>query len=196
MSLMLTVAKALQLVLDTVAPLGPVRVPLAHAGELVLAEDILSGVDSPPFDKAVMDGYAVQAADVSTGRATLTVIECITAGQVPRKAVTRGTAIQIMTRAPMPEGADAVVRVEDTQRDGDVVTISGRPMTAGVNMIRRATALKIGERVLTTGSLLTPSRIGALAELGEAHVRVHRRPTVAVLATGDELVTIGETPGP
>jgi molybdopterin molybdotransferase len=193
---MLTVPAALQLILDTVQPFPPEEIPLEHVGGLALAADVLSGVDSPPFDKALMDGYAVQAADVATGHATLNVIERITAGQVPKRAVARGTAIQIMTGAPLPAGADAVVRIEDTRLDGDTVVIAGRPIAAGTSLIRRGTALKVGERVLSAGDVLTPSRIGALAELGCARVSARPRPQVAVLATGDELVPVSHTPGP
>jgi len=193
---MLTVTAALQRILDTVVPFEPELLPLDQVGGLVLAEEVVSDVDSPPFDKATMDGYAVQSADVASGAAMLTVIERITAGQVPQKAVTPGTAIQIMTGAPIPAGADAVVRVEDTRLDGDTMVFTGRPVSAGANLIRRGTSLKIGENVLTAGSLLTPSRIGALAELGHARVWARPNPQVAVLATGDELVPTDETPGP
>jgi molybdopterin molybdotransferase len=193
---MLSVIEAIQRVLDTVAPFPSEELPLDQVGGLVLAEDVISSVDSPPFDKALMDGYAVIADDVATGQATLTVIEQITAGQVAAKTVARGTAIQIMTGAPIPTGADAVVRIEDTQLDGDTVTIASRPISAGTSLIRRGTALKIGEKVLSAGDVLTPSRIGALAELGCARVLVRPNPQVAVLATGDELVPIDDTPGP
>jgi molybdopterin molybdotransferase len=168
--------------------------PLDAVHRLVLAEDIVSGVDSPPFDKSLMDGYAVRAADVSAGLATLEVIEQVTAGQAPQRTVQPGMATQIMTGAPLPNGADAVVRVEDSLRDGHRVEIRTKPVTPGQNILRQGTALKIGERILSAGAEFTPSRIGALAELGCAMVPARRRPTVAVLATGDELVPVETTP--
>src|SRR5581483_103553 len=163
---MLSVTDAVQHILNTVQALSPELLPLDEVCGLVLAADVLSGIDSPPFDKALMDGYAVRSVDVASGNARLKVIEQITAGQVPRETVTAGTAIQIMTGAPIPRGADAVVRVEDTRLDGDQVTITTRPVLAGQSILHRGTAMKTGDRVLSAGSVLTPSRIGALAELG------------------------------
>ncbi len=193
---MLTLDKALALIHETLAPSKPVTLPLSQCLGLTLAADVVSGIDSPPFDKALMDGYAVCAADVATGVATLTILERITAGMVPRETVRAGTATQIMTGAPLPAGADAVVRIEDTREEGDRVVIQTRPIQPEQDIIRRAAALKVGETVLTAGMLITPSRIGALAELGVATPSVHPRPTVAVLATGDELVSVDQTPGP
>lgn len=193
---MLTLDEALALIHETLTPSAPVALPLVQCFGLTLAADVVSGIESPPFDKALMDGYAVCAADVTSGTATLTILERITAGMVPRETVRSGTATQIMTGAPLPAGADAVVKVEDTHEEGDRVTIHGGPVTSGHNIIRKAAALKIGETVLTAGMVLTPSRVGALAELGIATPSVHPRPTVAVLATGDELVPADQTPGP
>jgi len=193
---MLTIDEALSLLQQSLAPSPAVSLPLAKCLGLTLAEDIISGIDSPPFDKSLMDGYAVCASDLATGQATLTILERITAGQVPRQTVIAGFATQIMTGAPLPAGADAVVKVEDTREDGDRVAISGPPATSGQNIIRRAASLQVGETVLTAGMTLTASRIGALAELGIATPRVHPRPTVSVLATGDELVPVDQTPGP
>lgn len=193
---MLSLDDALRLLLDTVQPFPAERLPLDRCWKLTLAADVVSDVDSPPFDKALMDGYAVRAADVATGSAALTVIERITAGVVPTQTVTPGTAIQIMTGAPIPSGADAVVRVEETQDDGQSVRIAGQPVSAGQNVIRQGTAMKRGETVLTAGQTLSASRIAALAELGQHTVPVRRRPRLAVLATGDELVPVDVTPGP
>jgi molybdopterin molybdotransferase len=193
---MLTLDDALHLLMMSVSPFPAVRVPLDEAWGLTLAENVMSDVDSPPFDKALMDGYAVQSEGVVTGSATLSVIERITAGVVPTQSVTAGTAIQIMTGAPLPRGADAVVRVEDTSDDGSLVTIAGKPISSGANIIRQATAMKRGETVLTAGQALSAARIAALAEIGQFAVPVRRRPRIAVLATGDELVPVHVTPGP
>jgi len=193
---MIELAAALDTVCRTLAPFPGEHHPLERCLGVTLAGDIISEIDSPPFDKALMDGYAVLATDVATGSATLRVIERITAGQVPTETVTTGTATQIMTGAPLPVGANAVVRIEDTRLEGDLVHIAGKPIVAEANIIRRGTSLKVGETVLSQGDRLTASRIGALAELGQAIVPVRRAPRIAVLATGDELVAIDQTPGP
>ena len=193
---MIELSPALDTVCRTLMPFSREHYPLGHCLGLTLAEEIVSEIDSPPFDKALMDGYAVLAADVATGTANLRVIEQITAGQVPMQTVTTGTAIQIMTGAPLPAGADAVVRIEDTKLEGETVHISGKAVVPEANIIRRGASLKIGETVLAAGDRLTAARIGALAELGQASVPVRRAPRIAVLATGDELVPIEQTPGP
>lgn len=193
---MLTVDAALDLVLQTVAPLPAVRTSLTDALGLVLAEDVRSEVDSPPFDKSLMDGFAVRAEDVSTGAATLRVVETITAGSTPTRQIGPGEAAQIMTGAPLPAGADAVVKVEDCELSRDDVRIATKPVAPGLSIIRRATNLQRGDLVLSRGVKLQATQIGALAEIGRALVAVHRRPHVAVLATGDELVPIDQAPGP
>ena len=196
---MFTVDQALASIESHVQP-GPTEsVPLAEALGRVLAQSIDSDIDSPPFDKALMDGFAVRADDLADGTARLTVVEEVTAGQVASKTVASGQAIQIMTGAPMPDGADAVVRVEDTQTDTDgdqvVVSIDTRPVTAGQDMIRQATSMRRGDTVMPAGRQLRPQELGLLAELGQHSLTVHRRVRVGVLATGDELVAIDQQPG-
>lgn len=193
---MLTIDAALDLILQTVSPLPVTRVPLADALGLILAEEIRSDVDSPPFDKSLMDGFAVRATDVSTGRAELRIIERITAGMTPTKTVGPGEAVQIMTGAPLPAGADAVVRIEDCELSGDAVHIATKPVSPGLSIIRRATNLLRGSIVLPAGVKLQATHIGALAEVGQMDLAVRRRPHVSVLATGDELVPIDQVPGP
>lgn len=193
---MVPLTTAMELLLQTVPRLPVEPLPLEQCCGLTLASDVVSEIDSPPFDKALMDGFAVRSADVVDGTATLRVIEQVAAGQVPQQAIVAGTAIQIMTGAPLPAGADAVVRIEDTRSEQDTVTISGPPVKPESNLSRRGGALRVGETVLQAGQRLTASRIGALAELGWAQVPVRRRPRVSVLATGDELVPVGTRPGP
>lgn len=193
---MIDVETAIHRILGTVQPFDASLVSLAEADGLALAADVVSRVESPPFDKALMDGFAVQSADLATGSARLQVVGEIMAGQVASREVGRGEAIQIMTGAPLPAGADAVVKVEETRRDGDRVEIAADGIVSGTNLMRRAAVMKIGEQVLKTGTRLSPPQLAALAELGEIEVPVRRRPRVAVLATGDELVSVGETPGP
>lgn len=195
---MLTVDAALAAILEHVRPFEPTGCLLGDGLGLTLAEEIVSGQDSPPFDKALMDGYAVRSEDVASGTATLDVIEEITAGRTPTKALTPGTATRIMTGAPIPDGADVVVRVEHSEFDESTnqVRLETTDQSPGTSILRRGAAMKSGETILPAGRILGPQEIGVLAELGYARVSVHRRPKVAVLATGDELVPIDETPGP
>ena len=194
--MMLTVAQAFEHLLATVAPCELSEVPLEHSLGLCLGRDVTSPCDSPPFDKSAMDGYAVRSGDLANGSAVLRVVEVITAGRVPSRTIATGEAAQIMTGAPLPTGADLVIKVEETQRNGDLVLIATEHGKAESNVIRRGTSVQKGDRVLSAGLTLNGSRIGALAELGQSTVLVRRRPRVAILATGDELVPVGDVPGP
>jgi molybdopterin molybdotransferase len=195
---MLSVADAQRLVLEHVLPLPPQTVALGPSllGR-VLAEDVVSDTDSPPHDKALMDGYAVRCADLTAGRAALRVIEEISAGSVPRHAVGPGQAVRIMTGAPLPPGAEAVVMVERTRLlpDGRV-EIEDRPPKPGQHVLPRGREMRAGETVLRAGLVLRPQEVGLLAVLGRDAVRVVWAPRVAVLPTGDELVDVGQVPGP
>ncbi|WP_166821518.1 molybdopterin molybdotransferase MoeA [Thalassoroseus pseudoceratinae] len=195
---MLTVDAALAAILEHVQSFAPNACPLSDALGLTLAEEIVSGQDSPPFDKALMDGYAVRSVDVRSGTATLDVIEEITAGRTPTKPIEAGQATRIMTGAPIPDGADVVVRVEHSNfaEDANQVHLETTDQSPGTSILRRGAAMKSGETILPAGRVLGPQEIGVLAELGQARVSVYRRPKVAVLATGDELVPIDETPRP
>lgn len=193
---MLSISAAFDGLLATVAPLDPESHSLSECLGLTLAADVAASADSPPFDKALMDGYAVRSVDIVNGAAVLTVVDLITAGQVPTKPVGKGEAIQIMTGAPLPAEADIVVKIEETERDGSQVRLTTRLTTPGANILRQGTSVRAGSVVLQAGLKLNASRIGALAELGQSQVPVYRRPTVAILATGDELVAIDEEPGP
>ncbi|MBS0203918.1 MAG: molybdopterin molybdotransferase MoeA [Planctomycetes bacterium] len=193
---MLTISEAFDRLLATVAPLAAQTLPLSESLGLTLAEDVVASADSPPFDKALMDGFAVRSEDLVGGSASLAVVDVVTAGRVPSRPVGPGEAVQIMTGAPLPEGADLVVKVEESVPDGTMVRLTTRSTTAGTNILRRGTSVRTGAVVLQCGQKLNGARIGALAELGRARVLVHRRPTVAVLATGDELVPADQQPGP
>jgi molybdopterin molybdotransferase len=195
---MLTVQQALDAVLGTTQPLAAVYVELAQALGLVTAEESLADVDSPPFDKALMDGFAVRSADLASGEARLRILEEITAGMTPSKSVTAGSASRIMTGAPLPQGADAVVKIEDARIEADAgfVAIRTAPVETGRHVLLRGSSLKTGQRVLPAGRLLRPQELGALAEVGKHRLLVRSRPTVAVLATGDELVPVDQKPGP
>jgi molybdopterin molybdotransferase len=194
---MLTVAEAQAIVLQNAGPLAPVSAPLSPSVlGAVLAEDVVSDLDMPPHDKALMDGYAVRAADLPDGRGLLTVIEEVIAGRTPRQAVAPGQATRIMTGAPVPAGADAVVMIERTRADGDRVAVEDRPPRPGQNIMPRGREMRRGETVLTAGSPLRPQELGLLATVGRVSARVRPAPRAAVLSTGDEVVEAGERPGP
>ncbi|HZP97739.1 MAG TPA: gephyrin-like molybdotransferase Glp [Candidatus Limnocylindria bacterium] len=189
----LSVDEALERILARISPLETVEVPLLDALGAVLAEEAVADRDVPPFRNSAMDGYAVRGAQ--TAGARLRVVGAVTAGAMPQAAVGPGEALRIMTGAPMPEGADTVVRVEDTDNGVETVTIT-RDTPAGISVRQAAEDLRRGETILTRGTLLRPAEIGVLASIGRSRVHVVRRPNVAVLSTGDELVDIGEVPGP
>jgi molybdopterin molybdotransferase len=198
---MLSVEAALAKVLEQAAVLPGVEVAATDALGMVLAEQIASDVDSPPHDKSIVDGYALRSADIGAGVRDLEVLEEVTAGQVPTRPIASGQATRIMTGAPIPAGADAVVMIERTsltQRDGQParVTIDVDRATAGQNIMRRASSMCRGEVILQPGTDLRSIELGMLAEVGRSKVRVTRCPSVAVLATGDELVPIDQVPAP
>jgi molybdopterin molybdotransferase len=189
---MISVDEALGLIEQHARPLRSRRVPLGEAAELVLAEDVTSDINSPPYNKAMMDGYAVLSSDRQPVRP---VIEEIAAGAVPHRAVTPGTAARIMTGAPLPDGADAVVPHEETELlDDGRVRFGPLDTPPGKNVLPLGASLQAGQVVLRDGVVLRPIEIAILAEIGHAVVRVRPRPQVAVLPTGNELVSVGERP--
>lgn len=194
---MLSVNEAQQLIAAEVHWNAVESVPLGEALGRILAQDVVSDIDSPPHDKSIVDGYAIVAEGLSTG-AELEVLEEVTAGTLPTQEVIAGTATRIMTGAPLPVGATGVVMVEKTEYvsgdSGNVRTLE-TPRT-GQNIVRQGTSLKRGETVLKNGSRLTPARIGLLAEVGCSVVNVGCSPTVAVLTTGNEIVPAATVPGP
>jgi molybdopterin molybdotransferase len=194
---MLSVAEAQAIVLQHARPLPPEAVAIVDALGLVLAEDIVSGLDVPPYDKAMMDGFAVRSVDLPQGRGVLTVIEEVVAGQTPQQQVGAGQATRIMTGAPIPGGADAVIKIERTTSvDGQRVQIDDEPPRAGTNIFHRGREMRKGDVVLSRGTALTPQDIGVLATVGRPQVQAIPRPVVTVLPTGDELVEADQAPGP
>lgn len=173
--------------------------PLEDATGCVLAESIKADRDSPPFDKALMDGYAVRGADFNDNPTrSLKLGETLLAGQVPSRGLLPGEAASIMTGAPMPPGADAVVMLEHTIVNGDRVTIpEGFPLPEpGRNMLPRGREMRTGEIVLEAGQTLNPPAIGVLASVGCTRPRVIPRIRLAIVPTGDELVEPDVLPGP
>jgi molybdopterin molybdotransferase len=191
---MLSVEEALELVARHCSPLAPRRVPLCDALGLKLAEDIASDIDSPPYDKAMMDGYAVRTADREPERR---VLEEIAAGAVPSCVLLPGTASRIMTGAPIPEGADAVIPVEKSELvDDSTVCLQQVDPPPGQNILPRACAMRAGEVVLNKGAVVRPIEIAILAETGHDQVLVAPRPRLAILPTGNELINVGAKPSP
>ena len=193
---MIPVAEAIQIVLDNTPRLDAEPVLLGEAMGRVLAEDIAADSDLPPFDRAQMDGYAVRAADTQNGSARLRVVGESAAGSGWHQEMHAGEAVRIMTGAPVPPGADAVQQVEVTRElnDGAIVEIL-EPVDPGRSIVRRAAEIKAGEIVLSAGEQIRAETIATLASFGYASVKVGRRPRVAVLATGSELVNVNQKPG-
>jgi len=192
---MIEIEEAYEILFANIRP-GPTTVcPLAEALYRTLASAVVSDVDSPPFDRSVMDGYAVRSVDVEQVPAELRIVGRIAAGASSERTVGPGETVQINTGAPIPRGADAVVPVEDTEpgEPGDTVVI-GRAVPAGQYITPRATFAVAGKSVLDAGTRLTPLEIGAAATAGASALTVYRRPTVAILSTGDELVDVHEVP--
>ena len=187
---MISVKEALEQIRQHAGPRAAHSIQAADALGCVLAADIRSDIDSPPHDKALMDGYAVVASDIVPG-IELSILEEVTAGDVPTKPVTAGTATRIMTGAPIPEGANAVVMVERTELVGDddsavrMIADNARP---GQNIMPRGESVRCGDVVLRAGTMIRAIEMGVLAECGAAEVPVYPRPSVAVLSTGNELV--------
>jgi molybdopterin molybdotransferase len=174
-------------VLAALEPLPMTHVELAAAGGLALAEPVVARHDLPPFANSAMDGYAVVAADTAAAPVELIVLEDVAAGSVPTRTVSTGASIKIMTGAPMPDGADAVVRVEDTEPGpGRVRILSSVP--PGWSVRPAGDDVAAGTRVLEVGERLTPARLGVCASLGYHEPLVRRRPRVAIMSTGDEIV--------
>ena len=190
----LAVGEASRHMLAGIDALGSEEVPLMRALGRVLARDVVSPVSLPPWNNASMDGYAVRAEDVaaaSSREVRLRVIETIAAGKRGTRRVGVGEAVRIMTGAPVPDGADSVIRVEDTESapESDVVTIKD-DRDAGRNVRPRGEDVTAGAVVLAAGTPIGAAHAGVLASVGCASPTVHRRPRVAILATGDELVPL------
>jgi molybdopterin molybdotransferase len=189
--------QALQIVLDNVAPLGVERLSITAALGRVLAEEVCSPRDIPGFDNSAMDGYAVRAADVAAASEVrpvrLEVLETVAAGMMPSRQVAPGQAVRTMTGAPIAAGADAVVPVERTRSEGNTVEVMAAA-EAGAFVRPRGEDLRRDELVMSAGKTLSPSDLGMLAALNRSTVDVWRRPRVAIVATGDELVDVDQIP--
>ena len=189
---MISVEEHLRRILDTVQALAPSDVTLEQAQDCVLAEDVVSPLDLPGFDNSAMDGYAVVAADLSGASedspVVLPVVGDLPAGSTERASLVAGQSIRIMTGAPMPDGADAVVPVEAS--DHGIVRVSLRAGAKPGQHVRRTGGdITKGETVLEADTVIGPAQVGLLAAVGRRRVRVHPKPRVVVISTGTELVT-------
>jgi molybdopterin molybdotransferase len=195
----LSVEEALDRILATVDVLEPEHVGLLEAAGRVLAEAVAADRDIPPLTNSAMDGYAVQGTDVADAQegfpVRLRVVGEVAAGHVSPLQVAPGTAVRIMTGAPVPAGADTVVRFEDTRPDDDWVEVL-KATSTGKNVRQAGEDVRAGQVVLEPGKVLRPQEIGMLAAVGRVEVAVVRRPRVAILATGDEVVPPDQVPGP
>lgn len=193
---LLPVDEALERIVAGLAPLGPETIPIAEAGGRVLAGPIRALRTQPPFDSSAMDGYAVRAADIADIPARLTVIGESAAGKRHSGRVAAGEAVRIFTGAPLPEGADTIL-IQENARKLDDGGIEARESVAEGRHIRRAGLdFAEGDPLLDAGRLLDPAALSLAAAANHASLPVVRRPLVAVLATGDELVAPGGMPGP
>ena len=196
---LLPVDAALETVLLAMRSLGAERVPIADALGRVIVEDVVAPRDLPPWDNSSVDGYAVVAADLAGATPErpvgLRIGEEIPAGRMPEHKVAPGSAARIMTGAPLPAGADAVVMVEDTAPEGDRVLVR-TPVERGESVRARGQDVRAGTVVIPAGRRARPAEVGMLASLGRAAVSVGRRPRVGILATGDELADLGDAERP
>ncbi len=185
----LSVEEAQARILALLSPTDPETVPILQALGRGLCSDVIADAPVPPHDNSAMDGYAVRHADLAGDGATLRVIGEVPAGSVWPGILGPGEALRIMTGAPVPAGADTVIRFEDAETDGATMRTMLRPRP-GADIRRAGEDVQAGQVVLRAGVQLGPAEIGMLASLGKPTVTVHRRPRIAVLATGDEVLPI------
>ena len=194
---MIQVQEALDKILTKIQFKGVEKVSLDQALGRVMAEDVVSRINNPPLDNSAMDGYALIAADIQSATpenpVKLEMVEEIAAGYTAKGTLKPGQTMRIMTGAPIPPGADAVLMQEDTQKDGDSILCLDRA-DVEENIRRAGEDIKIGESVLKKGTTLSPAHIGMLAVIGRSQIAVSQRPTVAILSTGDEILELDETP--
>ncbi len=186
---MISVRDAIEITLANTPRQKPVEADFTRCIGTVLAEDVLSDMDMPPFNRSMMDGYALASDDALLAAAKLQVVGFIPAGSNPKFKLQPGQAAKIMTGAPLPEGADAVREVEKVRLldQGRVVEIL-EPVKPGLNVVPKGAEVKAGEAVLTAGTYIQAPIIGLLAATGKVKVKIYKPPEVAILATGDELV--------
>ncbi|MFQ6082700.1 MAG: gephyrin-like molybdotransferase Glp [Candidatus Aminicenantia bacterium] len=184
---MITFDQAVEMILKNVAPLSYQEIPLSQASSEILFEDIYAEDDLPHFSSSAMDGYALIAEETGSAPVTLKIIGVVKAGDKPNIKIEKGQAVKIMTGAPLPKGTDAIVMVEKTEEKNGQVIIK-EEVKQGENVRLKGEEIKKGQLALPKGSRLNPSSISFLATLGKTKVKVYRKPKVAVLITGNEVV--------
>lgn len=193
---MIELEEALEIILSQVKLVSSEKIDILSSLSRTLAEDVYADFDIPGFDRAAMDGYAVLSKDTNSASkkkpVILEVIANVPAGYSTEKVVKNGRAVRIMTGAPMPKGADAVIMVEDTEKEKEKVKIF-RKVTCQENVSFAGEDVKRGELILSQGSLIRPAEVAMLASLGKENVLVKIKPRVAIISTGDELVEVGRT---
>jgi molybdenum cofactor synthesis domain-containing protein len=195
-SKMISVADAVSIIKRETAPLPTEQVSLSNALGRCLAEDVIADTDLPPFDRSQMDGYAVRSGDVDAIPTRLLIVGESAAGRGWNQSLRTGQAVRIMTGAPVPTGADSVQQVELTRElDGGAAVEILERVALGRSIVKRGSEVKAGETVLQAGELITPATMAVLASFGYAEVRVAKRPRVAIMATGSELVDVDKKPG-
>jgi molybdopterin molybdotransferase len=196
---MISYEDALQNILGVISPLGLEKINILDALGRVIGEDIYAGRSIPPKDNSAMDGYALRAEDTAGASPErpirLEVVEDIPAGVVPQKRIGPGQAARIMTGAPIPEGADSVLRMEDTKKEGTQVALFVA-VEKGQDIRYQGEDVREGEAVIARGDVIRAAEVGMLASLGRSFIFVHQKPMVAIVSTGDELVDIDETASP
>lgn len=192
---MITIDEALDIVLSCVRPLASEQRPLLEALGRTAASDIISPERVPAFDNSAMDGFAVRGAELQAGRRRFTIAVELPAGTFATTPVPEGAAAKIMTGAPLPDGVDTVVPVELTSQDGDTLVVD-QTVATGANVRLAGEDVDIGDVLFRRGALLGAAELGLLASVGHSTATVTRRPRAAVLATGSELVPLGEPIGP
>jgi molybdopterin molybdotransferase len=192
---MIAVEQALEIVLSRAAPLPAEEIDFRNGLGRLLREDAYADSDLPPFSRSAVDGFAVRSEDARAVPATLKIVGSIPAGSYPGFRIGRGETASIMTGAPLPEGADAVERVEETTEAGGSVTLLSA-VTPGQNVTAQGAEVHRGEVVLRAGTRLDAAALAVAATIGKTRLLVGRRPSVSIAATGDELVSPWETPGP
>ncbi|AET70254.1 molybdenum cofactor synthesis domain protein [Desulfosporosinus orientis DSM 765] len=195
MKTMIDLEEALQLVLDRIQPVDTECVGIADGYFRVLAEDVVSQIAMPPFARSPLDGYAYIATDTDPRPLQLKVVAEIPAGTFLDRVIDIGEAVKIFTGAPIPSGANCVVRMEDTEAIGDKVRIF-RPVAPGSNIVHKGEEIKGGDVLLRQGFYLTPPAVGLLAAVGLSEIKVYRRPRVGLLSSGSELMDVGQPLNP
>lgn len=192
---MISVAKAIQIVKEQTHSLPPERISLTAARGRILAEDIIADSDLPPFDRSQMDGYALRAGDIRNPPAQLRIVGESAAGRGWHHELHAGEAVRIMTGAPVPAGADSVQQIELTRElEGGTLVEIQEPVENGRSIVKHGSEVKAGETVVHAGEQINAAMVAALASFGYAQVKVGKRPRVAVLATGSELVAVDQKP--